>query len=320
MKFLVTGGAGFIGSHLTTSLLSQGHEIVCFDDFNDFYDPKFKRENLAPFLKNRAFTLVEGDICNKKLLLKTFQQHRFDQVIHLAARAGVRPSLKQPQLYVDVNVTGTLNLLEMMKEHSVAKMVFASSSSVYGKNKKVPFQEEDPLENPYSPYAATKIAGEIFCRTYFQLYGIASICLRFFTVYGPRQRPEMAIYKFTHALFSGKELTLYGQGDSKRDYTFVSDIVEGIQGAIALKPGFSIYNLGDSKPVSLEHLLLTLEEITEKKAKVTYLEDQAGDVPVTYANIDKAKKELKYVPKVSLEKGLKLFVDWFRTSRLSLKN
>lgn len=319
MKFLVTGGAGFIGSHLIMRLLDEGHEIVCLDDLNDFYDPEFKKENLASFLENPAFHLIEGDIRDKALIETIFESHPFDQVVHLAARAGVRPSLKEPQLYVDVNITGTLNLLEAMRNHGVKKMVFASSSSVYGKNTKVPFQEDDPLNAPYSPYAATKTAGEVICRTYFHLYGLSSICLRFFTVYGPKQRPEMAIYKFTKALYAGDQITLFGEGDSQRDYTFVSDIIEGICGAIHSTSGFEVYNLGDSKPIALKQLLQNLEKITGKTANVTYLEDQAGDVPVTYANIDKAKKELNYMPKVPIEEGLQTFVDWFQQSRLAVQ-
>ncbi len=317
MKFLVTGGAGFIGSHLVERLLSEGHEIVCIDDFNDFYDPSFKRDNISAFSDKESFKLVEGDIRDLSLLKQVFKEHSFDQVIHLAARAGVRPSIKEPQLYVDVNINGTVNLLECMQEHGIKKMVFASSSSVYGKNKKVPFQESDLLDSPFSPYAATKTAGEVVCKTYFELYGISSVCLRFFTVYGPRQRPEMAIYKFTRALFAGDELTLFGEGNSERDYTFVSDIVEGIFGAIRTEPGFSIYNLGNSSPISLAKLLQTLEEIIGKKANAKYLANQAGDVPVTYAQIDKAKKDLNYIPKVSIEQGLKAFVEWFQESRLT---
>lgn len=319
MRFLVTGGAGFIGSHLTESLLSEGHEAVCLDNFNDFYDPQFKKENVAPLLNHPKFTLVEGDICDETTLQKIFNSHSFDQVIHLAARAGVRPSLKQPRLYVDVNVDGTVNLLETMRQFNVSKMVFASSSSVYGENKKVPFSEGDPLLHPISPYAATKIAGEVLCRTYHQLYDISSICLRFFTVYGPRQRPEMAIYKFTKAIFEEQELTLFGDGGSKRDYTYISDIVDGICRAVKQEAGFAIYNLGDSQPVALKDLLSKLEQVTGKKAIVKYTDNQAGDVPVTYADISLSGKELGYSPKVPLEQGLKAFTQWFRESRMNVK-
>jgi len=319
MPLLVTGGAGFIGSHLIDRLLNEGHEVVCLDDFNPFYNPDFKRENVAPYIENPKFTLIEGDLRDESGLKKLFQKHTFQQVIHLAARAGVRPSLKDPKLYVDVNVQGTLNLLECMRQFNVPKMIFASSSSVYGVNSRLPFHEEDPLLTPISPYAATKIAGEVLCRTYFQLYGITNVCLRFFTVYGPKQRPEMAIYKFTKALFEEERLTLFGEGDSQRDYTFVADIVEGVCGAMKLDKGFSVYNLGDSQPVSLKVLLSKLELATGKKANVQILEKQPGDVPATYANIEKAKKDLGYSAKVSLDDGLKIFVKWYQDHRLNVK-
>lgn len=318
MRILLTGGAGFIGSTLAEKLLAEGHEIVCLDDFNSFYDPRFKRENIAPFSKNPRFTLIEGDIRDGKLLRQIFQKKPIDQVVHLAARAGVRPSLVDPLLYCDVNINGTLQILECMREFKVKKMVFASSSSVYGVNSSLPFSEEDPLNAPISPYAATKIAGETLCRTYFQLYGISSVCLRFFTVYGPRQRPEMAVYKFTEALLLDKEIPLYGEGDSRRDYTYVDDIIQGVMAAIKKKEKVvSLYNLGDSQPFRLRDLLGKLEKLTGKKARVKPMPVQAGDVPATFAKIDKAKKELGYSPSVLLDQGLELFLRWYRDHRLA---
>lgn len=314
MRVLITGGAGFIGSHLAERLLSEGHEIACLDDFNDFYDPAFKRENAALLSKNSKFTLIEGDIRDAQKVKAAFKK-KPDAVVHLAARAGVRPSLQQPLLYSDVNVSGTIQILEAMREAGVKKMIFASSSSVYGVNSKLPFSEEDPLLTPISPYAATKIAGEMLCRTYYQLYGIDSVCLRFFTVYGPRQRPEMAIYKFTQALLQEKEITVYGDGDTRRDYTYVADIIDGVCASMKAKPGVHVYNLGDSQPVALRDLLSKLEEITGKKGKFKKMPVQAGDVPVTYANLAKSKKELGYSPKVLLDSGLEKFVRWYKESR-----
>lgn len=318
MRLLLTGGAGFIGSHLTERLLREGHEVVCLDDFNTFYNPEYKKENIESFLKQPAFTLVDGDIRDEALLKEIFKTHAVDQVIHLAARAGVRPSIQEPKLYADVNVNGTINVLEGMREFGVSKIIFASSSSVYGVNSKLPFNEEDALTHPISPYAATKIAGEYLCRTYTHLYNMTCVSLRFFTVYGPKQRPEMAIYKFTKALFDDQELTLFGKGDSQRDYTFVSDIIEGVVQSLKCNKGFHLFNLGDSQPVSLMDLLKKLEQITEKKAKFKKLDMQAGDVPVTYADIAKAKKALSYTPKISLDEGLKIFVKWFQEHRLNV--
>lgn len=317
MRILVTGGAGFIGSHLIEKLLSEGHEIACLDDFNSYYDPKFKRENISPFARNPRFTLLDGDIRDEKIVRRAFSQKPLDQVVHLAARAGVRPSLADPLLYSDVNVNGTLRLFEAMREHKVAKLVFASSSSVYGINSSLPFSEDDPLWTPISPYAATKIAGEALCRMYYYLYGMSCVCLRFFTVYGPRQRPEMAIYKFTRALFQDEEIPMYGAGDSRRDYTYITDIIDGVCAAIKTAGGLKIYNLGDSSPVTLRNLLEKLEKKTGKKARIKKMPQQAGDVPVTYANIEKAKKELGYSPKILLDQGLDFFIRWFQENRLA---
>lgn len=317
MRILVTGGAGFIGSHLIERLLSEGHEVVSLDDFNSYYDPKFKKENISPFARNPRFSLLEGDIRDEKVVRRAFSQKPLDQVVHLAARAGVRPSLADPLLYSDVNVNGTLRLLEAMREHKVRKMVFASSSSVYGINSSLPFSEDDPLWTPISPYAATKIAGEALCRMYHYLYGMSCVCLRFFTVYGPRQRPEMAIYKFTRALFQDEEIPMYGAGDSRRDYTYITDIIDGVCAAITTTGGLKIYNLGDSSPVTLRDLLEKLEKKTGKKARIKKMPQQPGDVPVTYANIEKAKKELGYSPKILLDQGLDLFIRWFQANRVA---
>ncbi|MFQ5349996.1 MAG: NAD-dependent epimerase/dehydratase family protein, partial [Thermoanaerobaculia bacterium] len=239
---LVTGGAGFIGSHLTRRLLDRGDRVSVLDDFNDFYDPARKRANVATFLDRDDYRLTEGDIRDAELVDRLFREGRFDQVVHLAARAGVRPSLSQPILYEEVNCIGTLRLLEAARRHGPETFIFGSSSSVYGINRKVPFSEDDEINQPISPYATTKRTGELLCFNYHHLYGLKTACLRFFTVYGPAQRPEMAIHKFTDQLANGQPLTLYGDGGSRRDYTFISDIVDGVLSSLDLAPGFEIIN------------------------------------------------------------------------------
>jgi len=311
-RYLVTGGAGFIGSQLTGQLLENGDEIVCIDNFNDFYDPQIKADNIKEFKDNEKFSLERGDIIDKDFLEDVFNKYSFDQVIHLAARAGVRPSIKDPLLYEEVNVKGTINILECLKKHNISKMVFASSSSVYGVNQKVPFSEGDLLQQTISPYAVTKVAGELMCYSYSHLYNMAITCLRFFTVYGPCQRPEMAIHKFTRAIFNGEEIPVFGDGLSQRDYTFVDDIVVGIRSAIEKKFAFEIINLGNSYAVKLKDLIAVLERAIGKKAKIKRLEAQPGDVPVTYACIDKAKRMLNYNPQTRIEAGVEKFVTWYR--------
>ncbi|MBN2412321.1 GDP-mannose 4,6-dehydratase [candidate division KSB1 bacterium] len=312
MKLLVTGGAGFIGSHLVEKLLFEGHKIVCLDNFNDYYDPSIKRKNIQNVSGKKEYELIEGDILDISLLQKIFSQHQFDVVVHLAARAGVRPSISEPLLYEKVNVQGTMHLLEQCREHGVDKFVFASSSSVYGANKKVPFSENDSVDNPVSPYAATKKSGELICFTYHKLYNISVNCLRFFTVYGPRQRPDMAIHKFARLIDNSSPIPVFGSGKSRRDYTFIDDILQGIRGAIEFCNGYHIYNLGESKTIELHYLIDLLQQKLGRKAVINYLPDQPGDVPITFADISLAKKELKYNPRVGIEEGIDKFVDWFK--------
>ena len=313
-RVLVTGGAGFIGSHLSQRLLREGYEVVCLDNFDAFYDPAIKRKNLAEIQATKGdgeFQLVEGDIREKGMLEDLFKRSSFDLVIHLAARAGVRPSIQQPLLYEEVNVTGTLNLLEVCREFGVMDLIFGSSSSVYGKNPTVPFTEADRLEAMISPYAVTKRVGELFCYAYHHLYGLNIFCLRFFTVYGPRQRPEMAIHKFTRLIHEGEQIPLFGDGTSRRDYTYIDDIVEGIMGAVRNLGGYEIFNLGESKTIPLRGLVSLLEGALGKKAVVEELPEQPGDVPITYADITKARSHLGYDPQVGVEEGVERFVRWF---------
>ncbi len=316
---LVTGGAGFIGSHLVDKLLEEKIEVVVVDDFNNFYDPKIKRKNVENHLKDKNYKLFEGDICDFNFLKKIFQNYPFKMIVHLAARAGVRPSLKDPLLYEKVNGIGTLNLLELCKENKIKNFIFASSSSVYGINSKVPFSEEDPIEKPISPYASTKRANELMCFTYHHLYGINITSLRFFTVYGPRQRPEMAIYKFTKLCYENKPITIYGDGSAKRDFTFIEDIIDGVFKSMEKCYPFEIINLGESKTIDLLSLISLIEKNLGKKAKIEFLPPEAGDVPITYANIDKAKKLLNYNPKFPIEDGIKLFIDWFIKTKGGIK-
>ncbi len=312
---LITGGAGFIGSHLSERLLTEGYRVICLDNFDTFYDPQIKRENVSVQLKNNNYTLIEGDIRDLKLLRDIFTGNKIDAMIHIAARAGVRPSIKEPVLYYDVNVHGTMNLLEMAKEYPVKKFLFASSSSVYGENKKTPFSEEDNVDNPISPYAATKKAGELICYTYHHLYKIPIACLRFFTVYGPRQRPEMAIHKFTRLIYEGKSVPVYGDGTSRRDYTYIEDIINGVAAALHAELSYEIINLGESQTVGLRELISLIEENLHKEASIEWLPVQPGDVPVTYADIRKARKLLGYNPAVDIKEGVRRFVEWFLNQR-----
>ncbi len=310
-KVLITGGAGFIGSHLSEVLLQTGYEVICLDNFNDYYDIKIKRRNVESLLKQHRYTLIEGDILNVELLKQVFEDARINIVVHLAARAGVRPSLHQPLLYQEVNVQGTTNLLEVAKDFKVDKFIFGSSSSVYGQNKKVPFSENDLVDQPISPYAATKKAGELICYTYYHLYQLPITCLRFFTVYGPRQRPDMAIYKFTESIYNQDKITMYGDGKSRRDYTYIADIVDGICKAIMHCKSYHIYNLGESQTIELRKLIDLIANCLNKKPVIQLLPVQPGDVPITFADISRAKNEIGYLPQVGIESGVERFVDWY---------
>lgn len=313
-KILITGGAGFIGSHLVDYLIGENKwQVVVIDNFDSFYSPELKRRNIEPHLANPRFSIYEADILDKVTLRKIFEENEFDQIVHLAALAGVRPSLLRPDAYTRVNVEGTLNLLEMAKEFGVKRFVFGSSSSVYGINSKVPFSESDKIEFPISPYAATKAAGELLCHTYSHLYGIRVVCLRFFTVYGARQRPDLAIHKFSKLIWEGKPIQMFGDGTTKRDYTYIDDIIQGVRSAIDYdKSGYEIFNLGESRTVELRYLIELLEENLGKKAIIEKMPHQPGDVPITFADISKARKLLGYNPQTNIEDGIKKFVEWFK--------
>lgn len=310
-KILVTGGAGFIGGHLCRNLIDQGDAIVCLDNFDPYYDPAIKRENVKPLLENDEFRLVEGDIRDHVLVESLFRKENFDCVVHLAARAGVRASLKLPQLYEEVNVLGTLNLLDAARDHGKPKFVFGSSSSVYGVNPKTPFSEDDPIDLPISPYAASKRSAELYCHIYNHLYGLSIVGLRFFTVYGPRQRPEMAIHKFAELILKNEPIPVFGNGSSRRDYTYIDDIIAGICASIELDCGFEIINLGDNKTISLMELIHLIEGVMGLPAELEHRDNQPGDVPITYADITKAKKLLDYKPKIMIKEGIVKFARWF---------
>lgn len=313
MKLLVTGGAGFIGSHLVERLLARSDEVVVLDNLNDYYDPRIKRDNLGGFIKSKGVVFVDGDILDMPVLERIFGGHKFDVIVHLAARAGVRPSLEQPLLYEQVNCGGTLNLLEMARKHSVKRFVFASSSSVYG-DVPVPFREDAEMR-PLSPYGATKAAGELFCRNYHHLYGISCNALRFFTVYGARQRPDMAIHKFAALIDGGKPVPFYGDGTTRRDYTYYTDIIDGVVAAIDRDLGFEVFNLGESRTTDLSRLVSLLEENLGRKAILKKMPVQPGDMTDTFADVSKAKRLLGYKPSVPVEEGIRQFVEWYRASR-----
>ena len=319
MKILVTGGAGFIGSHLVERLLARGDRVVVLDDFNDFYDPALKRANVAVTAGNPSCRLVEGDIRDRALVFRLFAEEGFDAVVHLAARAGVRPSLTQPVLYEEVNCVATLHLLEAAVAHGRPRFIFASSSSVYGVNSKLPFSEEDPIERPVSPYAATKRAGELHVFTAHHLHGLKAVCLRFFTVYGPRQRPEMAIAKFLRCLETDRPIPFYGDGSSRRDYTYIDDILDGIEAALDRPLDFEIVNLGGAHPVTLSELVAALERATGRTATLNRQPDQPGDVPVTFAATEKAEQVLGFRARVPLEEGLRRTVAWYRSHTAPLR-
>ena len=311
MNVLVTGGAGFIGSHVAERLLRDGHDVCVVDEVNDYYAPALKEENIEILRAAGPVKFHRADICDERKMERIFSTRTPEIVIHLAARAGVRPSLEQPLLYEHVNVRGTLVLLELCRKMNIGNFIFASSSSVYGAANRVPFSEDDRVDRPISPYAATKVAGEKLCYTYSHLYGIRIACLRFFTVYGPRQRPDLAIRKFTDMISSGETIPVYGDGSSRRDYTFIEDIAEGVLAAMRHPAPYDIFNLGNSSPVDLVTLIQTIEEAVGRKARIRWLPDQPGDVPVTYADIHKAKRLLGYSPRTKLPEGIQKFVDWY---------
>src|SRR6266508_2613577 len=313
-NILITGGAGLIGSHLVDHLLAQGGwRITVADDFNDFYDPTIKRENVKTHRSNPNFELIEADIRDREALGRAVGETNFEYVVHLAARAGVRPSLKEPQLYLETNVNGTMNLLELARSRGTKQFIFGSSSSVYGINSKVPFSEDDPIFNPISPYAATKSAGELLCHTYAHLYGIRIVCLRFFTVYGARQRPDLAIHKFAKLISAGKPIPVFGDGTTRRDYTYIDDIIAGVRAAIDYDASnYEIINLGESRAVELRELISVIEKELGATAKIDRQPLQPGDVPQTFADISKARRLLGYNPQTQIEEGIKKFVEWFR--------
>jgi UDP-glucuronate 4-epimerase len=315
-KILVTGGAGFIGSHLIDNLLAEENcRLIVVDNFNDFYSTAIKRANIEPHLSNQNFKLYEIDICNREGLREVFAENEFDAIVHLAARAGVRPSLENPAGYLETNVNGTLNLLELTKEFKIEQFVFGSSSSVYGINSTVPFSEDEKISKPISPYAATKAAGELLCHTYSHLYDFRTVCLRFFTVYGARQRPDLAIHKFARLILQDKPIQVFGDGATRRDYTYIEDIIQGVRAAIDYtKSQHEIFNLGESRTVELKYLIELLEENLEKKAIIERLPMQPGDVPQTYADITKSRELLNYNPQTQIEDGIKKFVDWIKES------
>ncbi len=314
MKALVTGGAGFIGSHLVSRLLDLGHQVVCFDNFDDYYAPQTKRQNIAPALKHPDFRLVEGDIQDRPLVQHLLSE-RYDVLIHLAGRAGVRPSLERPEQYAQVNIEGTVNLLHASRNGSVGHFVFGSSSSVYGLSQNIPYREDDRHLQPVSPYGASKLAAEIFCETFHHLYDLPLTCLRFFTVYGPRQRPDMAIHRFARLIHEGLPVPMYGDGTTRRDYTYVDDIIEGVVRAVEHPRGYQVYNLGAGEPIALRDLITTMERALGKEARVVQHPAQPGDVPITYASIERAMRDLGYKPRTRVDEGVTRFIEWFRAQR-----
>jgi UDP-glucuronate 4-epimerase len=310
MRILVTGGAGFIGSHLVEKLLAAGHEVAILDDFNDFYDPQIKRDNIAAVSKDTVIHHV--DLRDSAAVRNVFHREKFETIVHLAARAGVRPSIQYPQLYYDTNVSGTLHLLDAARVTGVERFIFASSSSVYGISKTVPFSEDQHLTQTLSPYAATKIAGEFLCSTFSHLYQMRMVALRYFTVYGPRQRPDLAIHQFTRRIYSGQPIDQFGDGTTRRDYTYIDDVIQGTMAVLNYdRSPFDIFNLGESETIQLNDLISAIEKALGKKAKVNRLPEQPGDMPLTCADISKARKLLGYNPITQFNEGLPRFIDWF---------
>lgn len=336
-KILVTGGAGFIGSHLCERLLTEGHEVICLDNFNHFYDPQLKERNIAKAKEDLNFTLIRGDILDTELLNDLFSGNLKrntlhinrpnetesiithieppEVIIHLAALAGVRTSIVSPTKYVDVDIRGTVNLLELAKEYQVKQFIFGSSSSVYGINQKIPFSESDQTDGQVSPYGVAKRAGELYCKTYHYLYGIPMTILRFFTVYGPRQRPDMAVHKFTKLMSKNRPIPMYGDGTSERDYTYIDDCIAGIIAALNHPFEFEIFNLGNSTTVKLKDLIDLIAQKLDVNPKIEKLPVQPGDVPITYADISKARQMLGYNPITVIEEGVERFVRWYSIHR-----
>lgn len=309
---MVTGGIGFIGSHVCEHLLDAGHTVCALDDLNDFYDPAIKQNTLRELqARAQSFAFVHADITQRDELDEVLASMPFDQIIHLAARAGVRPSLEQPALYQRVNIEGTANLLEAARKQGVKKVTIASSSSVYGINSNIPFSEEDPIFSTISPYAASKLACEALGHTYHHVYGMDICMLRFFTVYGPRQRPDLAIHKFAKLLHANQPITVFGNGSSSRDYTYITDTVAGVIACTQQEFGYEIINLGESETVDLNRLIELLETALDTQADIIHQPEQPGDVPITYANIEKAQRLLGYHPKTKIEDGIPKFVEWF---------
>ena len=311
-RALVTGGAGFIGSHLCERLVAENVSVTTLDSFDPFYDPAIKQRNLEDLVRADRFKLAEGDIRHEAVVEELFAGGRFDTVFHLAARAGVRPSLVESRLYHDVNVIGTVVLLEAARRHGVRCFILGSSSSVYGNNEKVPFAEDDPVDCPVSPYAASKKAAEVAGHVYHHLYGMDVICLRFFTVYGPRQRPEMAIHKFTRLVEQGRPVPRFGDGETVRDYTFIDDIIDGVVAAARQGRGYRIYNLGESRTTSLSRLIRLIGDALGKEPVIEELPSQPGDVRRTYADVSRARAEIGYSPSVTIEEGITRFIEWYR--------
>ena len=322
---LLTGGAGFIGSHLAEALLQRGMRLAIIDNLDDFYSPDRKRRNLEEVRASGDFEFIESDICDAQQMAEVFRRFRPDLVVHLAARAGVRPSIEQPALYERVNVAGTLNLLQASRESGVRKFIFGSSSSVYGITNHAPFSDSDRDLRPISPYAATKLAGEQFCYTYAHLYRLPIVALRFFTVYGPRQRPDLAIHKFARLIDSGRPIPVFGDGSSGRDYTYVADIVAGTLAAIDHAPlddrgtPYDIFNLGNSHPIKLNELIALLETTLGRRAIRDNQPEQPGDVPLTWADISKAQRVLDYRPATPIAEGIANFVTWSRAQSVTVK-
>ncbi|MBP6003859.1 MAG: GDP-mannose 4,6-dehydratase [Pyrinomonadaceae bacterium] len=316
-NILITGGAGFIGSHLVDRLLGEGvWNITVVDDLNDFYDPSIKRANIVGHLASPEYAFVEADIRDAAAMSRVFAESRFECIVHLAARAGVRPSLAEPKLYAETNINGTINLLELARENGVKQFVFASSSSVYGINCDVPFSEEHRIHQPISPYAATKAAGELICHTYSHLHDIRTVCLRFFTVYGARQRPDLAIHKFSKLISDGTPIPMFGEGNTRRDYTYIDDVIQGVRASIDYEGSMhEVFNLGESDTTELSRLIELLEESLGKKAIIDRQPMQPGDVPITYADISKARRLLGYSPTTKVEQGIPKFVEWFQSKR-----
>ena len=316
MHILVTGGAGFIGSHFVEKCLALGHSVAVLDEFNDFYDPAIKRANISGFAPH--VQIHEVDLRDRSAVDRVVSEGKFDTIVHLAARAGVRPSIKDPKLYIDTNITGTWHLLEAAKQAAIPRFICASSSSVYGVLKTAPFREDMALTATISPYAATKLAAEQLCSNYAHLYGLRTVNLRFFTVYGPRQRPDLAIHAFTRSIWEGKSINQFGDGSTRRDYTYIDDILQGITACLTYEGQLcDVFNLGESQTTTLNDLIATIESALGKKALINQMPEQPGDVPLTYADISKAKALLGYDPHTEIAEGIPKFVEWFHATRQS---